>query len=253
MRFFEIVKRLTQIHKCASCRTILDQKHFYDALCPRCAEAYRRAKTESCPDCLRAAVECTCQPKMLSSSGSLCLRKLFFYYTDKENEAQNRLLYFLKHQPNKRAEAFVASELLPLVREELSALDVDDEKNEAVIVNVPRGRKAVIENGFDQSERICRALGNASGIPFVPALKRRLGGKEQKKLTAADRKKNMRLLIKANDRYTSDIYGKYVILFDDVVTTGASIAACLPILRKMGAKGIICCTMASNMKKKMRR
>ena len=253
MNFFEITKRLTQLHKCAACRTILDQKHFYDALCPRCAEAYRRSKTESCPQCLRAAVECTCQPQMLSSSGSLCLRKLFFYYTDKENETQNKLLYFLKHQPNKRAEAFVASELLPLVREELSALGISDEQREVVIVNMPRGRKAVIENGFDQSERICKAFENISGIPFVPALKRRFGGKEQKKLSAAERKKNMRSLIKANDKYANDIKGKYVILFDDVVTTGASIAACMPMLRKMGARGIICCSMASNMKKKVGR
>ena len=253
MSFYEIAERLTQVHKCAACRTILDQKHFYAALCPRCEEMYRRAKTESCPQCFRSALECTCQPKMLSSAGSLCLRKLFFYYTDKENETQNRLLYFLKHQPNKRAERFVASELFPLVREELSALGVGDEQNEAVIVNVPRGRKAVIENGFDQSERICKAFEEISHIPFVPALKRRIGGKEQKKLSAAERKKNMRSLIRGNEKYAEKIKGKYVILFDDVVTTGASIAACLPILRKMGAKGIICCSMASNMKKKMHR
>lgn len=252
MNTFELIKRLLCVHKCASCRTILSQDNFYDALCPKCAEIYRKAKTESCSECLRSAVECICQPKMLSSAGSLCLCKLFFYYTDKANEAQNRLVYFLKHQPNKRVEKFVAAELSTILNRELLALGIEDTKSEAVIVNAPRGRKALRENGFDQAERVCRMLSEQMDIPFVSAIRRRAGGKEQKKLTAAERKKNIKSLMLCNEKYAEEINRKYVILFDDVVTTGASMSACLPLLRKMGARGVICCTIAVDRKKKAR-
>ena len=253
MNMRELAERLFCVHKCASCRTILSQENFYDALCPKCMEIYRKAKTESCSQCLRSAVECICQPKMLSASGSLCLCKLFFYHVDKANEAENKLVYFLKHQPNKRVEKFVAAELSPILSRELSALDIEDVQKEAVIVNAPRGRKALKENGFDQSERICRMLSERTGIPFAPAIRRRAGGKEQKRLTAEQRKRNIKSRMLCNEKYAEEIKGKYVILFDDVVTTGASMSACLPLLRKMGAKGVIGCTLAADRKKKTER
>ena len=45
-----------------------------------------------------------------------------------------------------------------------------------------------------------------------------------------------------------NIENKYVILFDDIVTTGASMAACAKLLKKAGAKGVICVCMASTVK-----
>ena len=248
MKFRELARRLIYVHKCASCRRILDMKDFDQALCSQCREHYGRARVESCPQCLRSAEECTCQPRMLSAGGSLCLRKLFFYYADKDNEAQNKLVYFIKHQPNKRIESFIARELWTPVSEELAELEIDDSR--ALLANVPRGKKAILEYGFDQSARICRALSAVSGIPYAPLIKRRYGGREQKRLTAAERKKNMRALMLPDPRYADLAKDKYVILFDDVVTTGASMAACLPILRKMGVKGVICCALATDIKKK---
>lgn len=253
MRGVEILKRLFTVHKCVACRAILSIEDFEDALCPECKLAFRVAKAESCPNCFHSALECTCQPKSLSGSGSLCLSKLFFYHTEKEKEPQNRLVYFIKHNPSKRASSFIADELWIPIRRELSTLIGDDISDRSLIVNMPRGRKAVLEYGFDQSAKICEALSTISGIPYLPAVKRRIGGKEQKKLSAADRRKNIKNLMYANLKYSEEVKGRYVILFDDVVTTGASLQACLRILRKMGAKGIICCCIAADIDKKRRR
>ena len=249
----EIIKRLFVVHKCAACRTILGGDSFDEALCPECKLAFRVASTESCPDCFRSALECTCQPKSLSSGGALCLRKLFFYHTDKEKEPQNRLVYFIKHHPALRASRFIASELWVLLRRELSDLIGDGIGEKALIVNVPRGRKAVLEYGFDQSAKICEELSNESGIQYFPAIKRKAGGREQKKLGAAERRKNINRLMYADPKYAESVKGRYVILFDDIVTTGASMESCLTVLRKMGAKGVICCCIAADIKKKRQR
>ena len=246
MSIKDYFKRLFLVHKCASCRQILSYEEFDSALCKKCRDALERAKTENCPDCFRGACECVCQTKMLSSAGSLCLCKLFFYHTNNENEPQNRLVYYLKHYPNKRAISFVAEEMWKCVRRELSQMELFDEN--LVLVSMPRGRAAVRHYGFDQSDEICKAMSKISGVPYVKALTRKSGGKEQKKLTAAQRKSNMQKLIFPNEDCISKIKGKYVLLFDDIVTTGSSMSVCIAILRKMGAKGIICCSLAKDLK-----
>ena len=246
----ELISRLFSIRKCASCRSILSQKEFNNALCEKCLQAYRTATTESCPNCFRSVIECTCQPKALSSAGSLCLRKLFIYHPNKDGEAQNRLIYFLKHNRSKRVASFVATELYGELLHEFDNLGISDPTAELLLVNMPRGRLAVAREGFDQSAEVCKAISCISGIPYAPLIKRKRGGKEQKKLNAAQRKKNVSKLMLADERYANLANGRYIILFDDVVTTGASMSVCLPILRKMGIKGVICAAIAIDAKKK---
>ncbi len=244
------LRRLFLVHKCASCGKIQGKYDFEEALCAKCRLAFDVAKTESCPECQKAAFECGCQPKFLSNGGSLCLRKLFFYHTGKENDPQNRLIYHLKHKRSRRAVGFVSGELWRVLSGELHLLGLEDVSASCVLVNMPRGRSAVNKYGFDQSADICRALSKISGMPYVPAISRHFGGSEQKKLSAAERKKNIKSLMYAKRGAEERINGRYVILFDDIVTTGASMGACLPILRKMGANGVICCSLATDLKNK---
>lgn len=248
----DYLKRLFVIHKCASCREILDYKSFNLALCPECRTEFEVAKTQSCPQCYKAACECSCQPPMLTKVGSLALLKLFFYSAKKDGEAQNKLIYFLKHHPNQRGFNFCAEQVWSILKGELDNLSLDL-SDDTFIVNVPRSKRSVREYGFDQSRQICEALSNISKIPYVNALLRRNGGKEQKKLTAAQRKKNVSGLIYANAKAEDTVKGRYAILFDDVVTTGASMAECIKILKKMKVKGVICVALAADLKNKSAR
>ena len=250
MRGSSLFERLFAVHKCASCRRILSQTEFDQAFCRKCELEYRRATTESCPNCFRSAIECRCQPKMLTSAGSLCMRKLFFYHPDKQDKPQNKLVYFLKRNKNRRVSEFVARELYSELCKEFSTVGIEEPEKELMIVNVPRGRRAVLEYGFDQSAEICKAISRQSGIPYMPLIKRRYGGKEQKRLNAAQRRNNIKELLRADEKYKDVAKGRFVILLDDVVTTGASMASCLPVLRKMGIKGVFCAAIAHDMKKK---
>lgn len=255
MNAWQIIKRLFVVHKCASCRKILSVDNFDDALCTECMQGYRVASAESCPECSRSARECVCQPKLLSQAGSLCLRKLYFYHADNEKEPQNRLIYFIKHHSNLRASYFVANELRKPLLSEIDALigyNYDELEN-FVVVYVPRGRRARLEYGFDQSETIAFALAECLGLAYLPIIKRRFGGKEQKKLNAIERRRNMRNILYSDKKLQDSVKGKYVILFDDIVTTGTSMESCIKILRKLGAKGILCCCIATDLKKKKQR
>lgn len=236
----ELLERIFILHKCGACRDILNYEDRNDALCPKCALRYRKAKTVSCPTCGQSAVDCLCMPKPLVKRGALCLRKLYFYRADEERAAQNRMLYFIKVYPHKRVAQFVARELYGVLRSELAVLSATAENT--VIVSVPRSGVARRLYGFDQAAFIGERLSEVSGIPYVGTIRRRFGGRAQKKLGKGKRFKNANGHFKIND--PTDVSGKLVVLFDDVVTTGASMSACIEILKKAGASGIICLCMA---------
>ena len=139
--------------------------------------------------------------------------------------------------------SFLAEELEEFIKTETDVLGIDP-RSQAVIVNVPRGRRAKGIYGFDQSAMVCRELSRICEIPFCEAIGRKRGGKEQKKLDKSKRLKNVERLFEVVN--PGDIDGKYVILFDDIVTTGASMTACVSLLKKGGAKGIICICVAKD-------
>ena len=249
MSFSYYFKRIIAVRKCVCCRSILSLDNFDEAFCSSCNLTWQTAKTENCPECYGAASECSCMPTQLSRAGALTLRKLFFYSAKKENEAQNKLVYYLKHHKSRRAADFAARELSRLIQKELDTLGVD--AKDVLLVNMPRGRSSVQSYGFDQSQEVCISLERRLGAKYCDAIKRKYGGKEQKKLNAAQRKKNISRLMSLRKGADELVKGRFVLLFDDVVTTGASMAACVSLLRRAGAKGILCFCLASEPKKEI--
>ena len=244
MRWKEFWQRYIQVRACAGCGELLSYEHATEAFCPACHQIFEKAKTESCSSCFQAYCECTCMPKALQREGVLSLRKLVRYSSKRQKEPQNRILYALKHKPNRRYSLFLAGELYPLIREELKALGVEEDTDEVCLSYIPRGRRSYMKYGTDQSEAICRELSELSQIPSVSVFHRKWGGKEQKKLGVAARRKNLRGLFSVE--HEDQIRGKIVVLIDDVVTTGASMATCAQLLKKAGAVAILCVCIANN-------
>ena len=233
------------MRKCVSCKAILPFSEATQAFCPTCDLRWSSSKSETCNECFKSALECICMPKKLSKAGALCLRKLVFYNKNKQNEAQSRIIYFLKRNKNRRAADFIAKELSGAIKKEADILEISDMSEQMIITWVPRTRKAKAEYGFDQSELVCKAIENLLGIPCVPLLIRKRGGREQKTLNRNERIKNAQNRFMVNSRITMP-ESKVVLLFDDVVTTGASMSECVTLLRKNGVRAVICLTIAKN-------
>ena len=188
----ELLKRIFLVHKCISCRKILEYKDFNEAFCPSCRESYLSAKMEICPECAFEAENCRCMPPLLKKDKAVSLRRLFFYSKKKSSEPQNRLIYYLKRNKSKRASAVLSKELLLLVNQELARLKINEIP---LLIGVPRSRGALYEYGFDQADMLCRALSERCGLEYLSCLKRRRGGRPQKSLTAGERCKNIKKLI----------------------------------------------------------
>ena len=246
MKLTEIIKSYIFVRKCVSCDEILAYDEAENSFCAECAIKWNVSKAQTCPTCYKSAFECTCMPKLLSKAGVPCLVKLGFYNKDKYNEPQNKIIYFLKHNKNKRAARFIAKELVSLIKRETEIIGVENLSEEAVITWVPRSKKAKAEEGHDQSELVCRQLSELLRVPSREMIFRKRGAKEQKRLDSKSRSKNIKNSFVFNKKLSA-YCGKAVILFDDIVTTGASMSEAVALLRKNGFKAIICVTICSVM------
>ena len=240
----DYLRHILLVHKCVGCRKILDREDFDKAFCKDCNDAFLVAKMQICPECSQEVQFCRCMPKLMQREGVIAFRKLFFYDKEKRSGAQNRLIYFLKSNKSRRVSREAAEQLCKILCEEMTELEIDTQ--EAVIVCVPRSRASAARYGFDQSVMICRELSGLCNIEFVRALKRRRGGKPQKSLTAGERRKNIQNLLYPNKACVESVRDKTVILVDDVVTTGASMSACIHILKEQGARRVICIALSSD-------
>ena len=233
--------------KCAGCNELIsvhDWRRGDECLCRSCRAAWELSKLEICPDCGESMIDCRCMTYLLEESGMQALCKLMLYGAPDEMQRSvgDRLLYHVKDKHIAAYEHFLAAQLAPVVRAEMEyrgwlMTDAAGEKPfEMLITYCPRSPRKVRDVGTDQAERVARRLAVLLGVPFVKTLKRR-DNQEQKQLTEAERRYH------ASHSYhlrsSASVMLKRVILVDDIVTTGASMAACTDALLGGGALSVI--------------
>jgi ComF family protein len=97
-------------------------------------------------------------------------------------------------------------------------------KEISAIVPVPLHRTRLAERGYNQAEVIATAITVQSNTNVVPAIKRVRPTPSQTHLTVPERIENMRGAF-ALGRHASKIKGKHVLIVDDVMTTGSTLAS----------------------------
>ncbi len=191
---------------------------------------------ESCGICAERVGDCLCQPEQMEKARGLGLCKLVNYSHQNTDAPQNRIIYRLKKVRDKRTPSFLAKELAPGLRR---IIEKDTEKGTAnfAVCYVPRGRSAALKYGTDQAKELARAIATELDLPCLSLLERQRGhSKAQKQLTASQRVFNARHAFCM--KKGADCSHLTLFLVDDIVTTGASMAACIRLLRKGGAKGV---------------
>jgi ComF family protein len=124
-----------------------------------------------------------------------------------------------------------------------------------VVVPVPVHAERRRRRGYDQAELIARVAAAELKLPFAPILERARATIAQFDLDRASRAVNVTgaFRLKAGpttepaghvERPAGPLAGRWIILIDDVVTTGASLAACAAPLIEAGAVGVSAITVA---------
>jgi len=108
------------------------------------------------------------------------------------------------------------------------------------LIPVPLGARRLRTRGYNQSERIARALGGRIGRPVRPELlRRRRETRTQTALTPEGRQANVAGAFEA-----LDVTGLACVLVDDVFTTGATLAEAGSALSRRGASRVEAVTFA---------
>jgi len=105
----------------------------------------------------------------------------------------------------------------------------------ALMTHIPTSTSHVRRRGYDQASVIAREFSRQTGAQHQTLLMR-LGQAEQHTAT------RVRRLTQLHGAFvplrTNEIYGRHIILIDDVITTGATLDAAAKALKSVGAKRV---------------
>jgi competence protein ComFC len=110
-------------------------------------------------------------------------------------------------------------------------------KQANVIVPVPLHRTRLAERGYNQAEVIAKAIASESNMKIVQVIKRVRPTPSQTHLSVFERIENMRGAFSLS-RQASEINGKHVLIVDDVMTTGSTLASVAQTLLEAKPKSI---------------
>ena len=108
-----------------------------------------------------------------------------------------------------------------------------------LIVPVPMHRWRLLGRKFNQAALLSGEISRLAGVPWDPLVIERVKSTPaQVGLTAAERRKSLAGALRVPVAAKPRIAGRKLVLIDDVMTTGATAAACARVLRRAGAERI---------------
>lgn len=111
-----------------------------------------------------------------------------------------------------------------------------------LIVPVPLHWWRKMRRSYNQAEEFARAFGTIAEIPVRPLLKRKKWTGQQSRLTRKQRISNLKGAFFINR--STNLKKRAILLVDDVMTTGSTLAAAAETLLKAGAEKVCILTLA---------
>jgi ComF family protein len=113
------------------------------------------------------------------------------------------------------------------------------------LAHVPVHADRARDRGYDQAELLARVAARHLGLTHEPMLERTRATTAQFELGRDRRADNVAGAFRLRDaRASVDLRDRWVVLVDDVVTTGATLAACARVVLDAGALGVSALTVA---------
>lgn len=229
-----------------NCR-ICAEKTDGEELCNECKEKFIREAFARCQQCEKSVAGCVCGADFLDHIKEDIGGKRFISLTFYDKSAKDRITETLIFRLKDRGE-FADFFAYELAREINSLFSRSGENIEEWIVTfVPRSVAKFSEKGFDQGEEVAWRLAKKLGVKCESVFKRGASGTVQKSLGKAERRRNAEESIFPLKKHIKN-GGKYI-LFDDIITTGATMETGIKHLYFCGAAKVFPVSIAKNLPK----
>ncbi len=222
-------------------------RDFLDLLFPRTCEACEQALLSQevviCTDCRITLPRTATDNAMLASlplkfaaHRELVGVDAYLAFT-KKGKVQN-LLHGLKYKARPEIGVLLGQMMAQDMIEKKAWPEAD------LIVSVPLHKKRKRERGYNQSDAFAEGLSAATGVPWSgTALQRVKYTKSQTGKTKTERRENVSGIFAVSNQV--DLQNQKIILVDDVLTTGATLEACMEAMTAAGCRHIHIMTIAA--------
>ena len=147
------------------------------------------------------------------------------------NDGSRKPILDLKYAGRRDGVATMAGWMATAGRDLLTSADL--------IIPVPLHYRRLIRRGYNQSGWLAGGIGALTGTPIAhAAIKRTKATRTQGGLSARLRRRNVAGAFAIRRSASKRIKGARIVLVDDVLTTGATLSACVRVLKAAGAANV---------------
>jgi len=205
------------------------RKFFLDLLFPKFCFNCGKEGSYLCEDCFSILEISQTHQKYSTKS----LTDLYFALPY-QNILAKKLIRRFKYEPFIKE---LAETLSLLIITHFQLLDNKPNLSNFILIPIPLNEKRLKWRGFNQAEEIGKYLSEFLKLPLVSnCLLRVKNTYPQVELDAEARKENVKDIFFCQNK--KEIFGKKILLVDDVYTTGATMEEAARILKESGAKEI---------------
>ena len=204
-----------------------------EPFCEECVEHWKEFLKVKCRNCGQPHYSCTCLPakirKINHSMAGWCV-----FYDASTNGEINKLFSYLKRRYDRQ--------VIDLCAERMKSSIIGIFKGRGmrydgyVVTFAPRRAKNVRVYGFDQSEKLAKALAKKLGLKCISTFVN-TAKKEQKGLDKKERAYNAQCSYVYKEGSLKE--HKNIIIVDDIMTSGATFYACALQLYMHGAESVV--------------
>ena len=181
-----------------------------EPVCKKCGKQLSNQRKEYCMDCSKKA-------------RSFTQGKALWIYEKGVRES----LYRFKYQNRREYATVYAKEAVRRYGTWMKSKKIQ------AVIPVPLHKNRRRKRGFNQAEVLAKEIGSLLGVPvYKDLLIRTRDTKPQKTLNDAERKNNLKKAFKTTE---SIVQLKYILLDDDIYTTGSTLHAAASALKDAGA------------------
>jgi ComF family protein len=204
---------------------------FYPLLCILCRNPLIESEQHICLNCLRNLPETNYHTDKSNPARALFAgfpqvnEVTAFLFFEKEGKAQ-QLIHSFKYYGNKSLAEYLGRIAAIELKEYGFYASVD------IIIPVPLHPNKEKKRGYNQSEFIARGISSVYGCSVDRTSIRRIADTTtQTRKSVYERHVNVEKIFKLTN--VENLFGKHILLIDDVMTTGATTSACVEILSEI--------------------